>query len=338
MSLWLWIAVGAVLLSIIQFLTARLRRPSFSVAGLHVLVTGGSQGLGKAFAELCCRKGARVTIVARTAAKLEETAQDIRSRVSGAEIQHLSVDVAAARTKDFLGMLEQAARSFGRVDVVVSNAGTGIAKLLLQSAPEELDELLESQMALNLQGTLRCAIASAQRLASDGRGGRVCIVSSACGLLSMPGYAIYSSTKYGQRGFVHGAYHEFRRHGVHLSIYFPGSMQTPGFEKELEVVPLVTGKIEAQCSDIATPESAAQALLSGLEGGAMEITNEAFPQLLIETPTGCVLLDAIIGGVISLARLGWSLFIQFMTNSYLQPRSSEAASGPSAASSSGKKD
>merc|ERR1712113_643714 len=103
------------------------------------------------------------------------------------------------------------------------------------------------------------------------------IVSSAAGLISMPGYAIYSATKFGHRGFLAGAYDEFKQHGVYLSVYFPGSIRTPGFQAEQEAMPEVTARIEAQCSDVSSADSAAQVLLRGILDGKKEITNEVLP-------------------------------------------------------------
>ncbi|CAK0791348.1 unnamed protein product, partial [Prorocentrum cordatum] len=171
-----------------------LRRPRIKVSGKHVVITGGSQGLGKALALLCVQRGARVTIVARTASKLEEACAEIG----------------------------QAARTFGRVDVFVANAGTGNGMLIIGSPTAEVQQTLETQVAVNLVGGLRCVIAAAQLMVSDGEGGRVSIVSSVAGLATCPGYAIYSATKFGHRGFLAGAYEEFRRHGVHLSVFYPG--------------------------------------------------------------------------------------------------------------------
>eukprot|EP00913_Durusdinium_trenchii_P032255 g30200.t1 len=119
----------------------------------------------------------------------------------GAKIQHLAMDVSAMRSAHFAELLgEAASEGFGRVDVVVCNAGTGVAKLLVGTSLEQIDELMDAQISTNLLGSLRCATAAAQVMASDGQGGRVAIVSSAAGLISLPGYAVYSATKFGHRG------------------------------------------------------------------------------------------------------------------------------------------
>jgi len=154
-------------------------------------------------------------------------------------------------------------------------------------------------------------------MATNGRGGRVSIVSSAAGLISTPGYAAYSATKFAQRGFLAGAYDEFRRQGVLLSVYYPGSIKTPGFAEEQESLPLVAAKIEGQCSNACTAESAAHDLLRGIEAGTREITNELLPALLVDMPTGSEFLDAPIAAIVQLIRSGWYLYLRFMCKMYI---------------------
>ncbi|CAJ1360757.1 unnamed protein product [Effrenium voratum] len=166
-----------------------------SIAGKHVLITGGSQGLGLALAKLCYLRGAKVTIASRTKAKLEQACSEIRqlAGVHGAKIQFVILDVSSMRSAQFAEVMSDAAKDFGRVDVVVANAGTGIAKLLVGTPLEQLDELMEAQISTNLMGSLRCAMAAAQVMASDGQGGAVAIVSSAAGLISLPGVCLLTT-------------------------------------------------------------------------------------------------------------------------------------------------
>ncbi|CAK9011080.1 3-dehydrosphinganine reductase TSC10A (3-ketodihydrosphingosine reductase) (KDS reductase) (3-ketosphinganine reductase) [Durusdinium trenchii] len=232
----------------------------------------------------------------------------------GAKIQHLAMDVSAMRSAHFAELLgEAASEGFGRVDVVVCNAGTGVAKLLVGTSLEQIDELMDAQISTNLLGSLRCATAAAQVMASDGQGGRVAIVSSAAGLISLPGYAVYSATKFGHRGFLAGAGHELEQHGVHLSVYYPGSIATPGFEHEKQLMPTVTARIESSCSDVSKPEDAAAVLLAGIERGTKEITNELLPSLVVDFPTGFTPLDACVAAVVQIVRAGWSIYLRAMS-------------------------
>eukprot|EP00930_Biecheleria_cincta_P007495 TRINITY_DN108715_c0_g1_i1.p1 TRINITY_DN108715_c0_g1~~TRINITY_DN108715_c0_g1_i1.p1 ORF type:complete len:368 (+),score=59.38 TRINITY_DN108715_c0_g1_i1:98-1105(+) len=307
----------------------RLRRPKITVSGKHVLITGGSQGLGLALAKLCFQQGAKVTIVARTQSKLEAACADIKKitpHAEGACVQYFAMDVGTIKCKQFSELMGHAAAAFGRVDVLVANAGTSFGGLLLETSFDDIDEVLETQLSVNLQGALRCVTAASHVMAADGLGGRISIVSSAAGLISLPGYGIYSATKFGHRGFLAGAYHELQRHGILLSVYYPGSIQTPGFKEEQESKSTVTAKIEAQCSDVSSAESAAEVLLRGIEGGTMEITNELLPWLIVDHPTGCAPLDAAIAVVVQLIRAAWFIYLGLMSKYYIRPFNSPGAS------------
>ena len=308
-----WVHVVTALM-VIPLVIGLLRKPRMSVRGKHVLITGGSQGLGRALAEQCVQKGARVTIVARTLSKLEKAVEEISAL---GEIQCRTLDVKAATVADVRALMEDAAESFGRVDVFVANAGTGPGVLVLDTPSDEFEGMMEHVVATNLVGSMKCATAAAQAMSSDGRGGRISIVSSAAGLISLPGYSVYSATKFGHRGFLAGAYHEFLRRGIRLSVYYPGSIKTPGFKDDQEACALVTSKIEGQCSDVSSAASAAGCLLAGIEGGVREITNELLPALLIDTPTGSPLVDAAVGAVVQLIRVGWFAYLEMMSGMYI---------------------
>ena len=123
--------------------------------------------------------------------------------------------------------------------------------------------------------------------------------------------------QFGHRGYLAGAYHEFKRRGVLLSVYYPGSMETPGFKEEMASAPLVTAKVEGQCSDVNTADSAAEVLMWGISTGAREITNELLPALLVDYPTGSPFVDAAIAWVVALIRAGWTTYLGIMCHLYI---------------------
>ena len=94
-------------------------------------------------------------------------------------------------------------------------------------------------------------------------------------------------------------------------------METPGFKEEMASAPLVTAKVEGQCSDVNTADSAAEVLMGGISTGAREITNELLPALLVDYPTGSPFVDAAIAWVVALIRAGWTAYLGIMCHLYI---------------------
>lgn len=282
--------------------------------GKHVLITGGSQGLGKAVAARCVREGALVTIVARSESKLSAAVADLGSP----NVHSLALDLSKATAAELAGLIETARSVAGRqVDVLVANAGTGHARLLDDARSP--DAYVAGLVDLNLKATLLLITAAARAMS----GGRICVVSSAAGIISLPGYAYYSATKFGHRGLLAGAYHELKRRSIFLSCFYPGSILTPGYESELEDRPLVTDRIESSCSDTSSADACAAALITGIKSGAREFSNELLPHLAVDCgPSGCLILDLPVALLIAVVRVGWDLYVDVMARTYLPCASS----------------
>jgi NAD(P)-dependent dehydrogenase (short-subunit alcohol dehydrogenase family) len=301
---------------------------NYSVANKHVLITGGSQGLGLSLAKLCLKQGARVTIVSRTEHKLKAACEKLCKHAPSPgsyQVRYEVIDLSKATAPELKALMINASSAFGRVDVVFANAGFGCSTLVVDADPsqndlESKDQYIQRVVNLNLMGTLRTVTSAADLMVKDGLGGRICIVSSAAGLVSTPGYAFYSATKFAHRGFVDGAYEELRHRGVLLSVYFPGTIETPGHAIELQSIPPVTQRIEAQCSDIDTPDSCAATLLHGVVAGKREIANELLFTACTYAPTGNVVIDAMLAGLISIIRSGLGVYTSVMVSQFVQPK------------------
>lgn len=294
------------------------------LSGKHVVITGGSQGLGYALAALCVEEGAVVTIMSRSQQKLEAAARQLNGSRDSTPVHFVSLDVSKASSAEMAAALERAAHLAGkRIDIFVANAGTGHSRLVLQKAAplSQTDDYITSMVDLNLKGTLVAITQAAHAMAADGIGGRICFVSSSAGVVSLPGYAYYSATKFGLRGTLAGAYHELKRSGILLSCFFPGSILTPGYTEELEDRPDITQRIETTCSDTTSATSVAKTLLSGLKAGAREFSNELFPRLALDSPTGCLHIDLVIALVACIGKVVWDLYLEVVTFTYLPQRS-----------------
>src|SRR5438067_9442202 len=110
-----------------------------TLAGSRLLITGASQGIGRALALAAARRGARVLAAARSDELLRELADE--ARVAGATLETVRADVTSA--DDRQGMVEAALRHFGGLDVLVNNAGVGATGHFAECAPERLRAIME---------------------------------------------------------------------------------------------------------------------------------------------------------------------------------------------------
>jgi NADP-dependent 3-hydroxy acid dehydrogenase YdfG len=176
--------------------------------GKVALVTGASGGIGAAVARGLHGAGASVGLISRRGGDLGferglGMACDVRDRAA----------VGAAT--------DAVVERFGRLDIVVANAGVGAYGSFLELDPEQLEAMID----VNLKGTLYTAAATLPHLIAAGEGDFVALASVA-GLRAFPGEAVYNASKFGQIGFTRALDHELREHGVRATSICPGGVKT----------------------------------------------------------------------------------------------------------------
>lgn len=234
-----WAVAGALLACAAVFdVVRRWRLPRRSFSGKHALVTGGSAGIGKAIAAELLRKGARVTILARTKAKLEEAVAELSAAQAGgvANVQY----VCASTTNDeqLRAAVQTATANFGPVDVLVANAGSAAPGLFLEMPVSTF----ESQADLNYLGTVRSIKAVLPQMVAQ-RSGQVVIIASGAAVSSFMGYSSYAPTKWALRGLADALRNEMVGFGVSVHIGYPPDTETPGFENENKTKPVSTAHV-----------------------------------------------------------------------------------------------
>jgi short-subunit dehydrogenase len=187
-------------------------------APLHgevAIVTGASSGIGAATALELGKRGARVVLAARRAERLEANARAIRE--DGGEALAIPTDLADATDVQLL--LDHVIASFGRVDVLVNNAGAGWSTAVASSAPNSLVALVE----VNLLGAMVLTAAALPGMLARSHGA-IIFVGSLSGRVPME--PVYSATKYGLRGFSLGLRRQLAGTGVSVSLVSPGNIDT----------------------------------------------------------------------------------------------------------------
>ena len=193
------------------------------MSGKVAIVTGASSGSGLAVARAWAARGGRVALVARTAAKLEERARAIGADVAAAfplDVSDLGALVALpARVK----------QHYGRLDVVVNNAGVNYRGPVDRFDPMQLAEIVTT----NLTAPIVLARAAIDHIE---RGGSIVQVASLAGMVPVPHEATYCASKAGMRAFSRAAAIDLEPRDIHVGVVCPGPVDT-GFLGDLTEVP-----------------------------------------------------------------------------------------------------
>jgi 3-oxoacyl-[acyl-carrier protein] reductase len=189
------------------------RRLTVDLSGQVAVVTGASQGLGRAIAEALAASGAAVALVARSADKLGEVAAGIRAAGGTAEV--FPCDVMKA--EDVQRVVEAVVEKLGRLDILVNNAGVTRDTLLPRMSDEEWDQVL----ATNLRAPF-LFMRAASRPMMQQRYGRIVNVASVSGLIGNPGQANYSASKAGLVGLTKTVAKELAGRKITVNAVAPG--------------------------------------------------------------------------------------------------------------------
>lgn len=182
-----------------------------------VIITGGNSGVGAAAAKLAAKEGAKVVITARRAAALEEVAKEIEA--AGGTVLAVPTDIS--RPGDAENLVEKTMEKFGRIDVLVNNAGIleeGL-KPIDRFTDEDMDRIIET----NTKGTMRCMRAASQKMQP---GASIVNVASVAGVLGCGG-AAYVASKSAVIGITRHTALRFQAAGIRCNAICPGTIVTP---------------------------------------------------------------------------------------------------------------
>ncbi|MCB9699860.1 MAG: SDR family NAD(P)-dependent oxidoreductase [Alphaproteobacteria bacterium] len=233
--------------------------------GRRVLLVGGSEGIGRQTALELCRRGAHVVIAARRQGPLDEALALMQPLAKG-RVGAVAMDIVdRASVRAAVPVVEE--QLGGGVDVIVVNAGSARPGYV-----HELDDAdFDAMIAVNYAGHANVVRAFLPGMMARKKGD-VCFVSSALGFMSMPGYSAYSASKFAVAGFAEALHVELRPHDIRVSVFYPGTTDTPGLVNENASKPRAVWLMESDSAFSKThaPESVANKLLAGIEGGRFE--------------------------------------------------------------------
>lgn len=200
-----------------------------------VVVTGGGRGIGRAIAERFAGAGARIVVAARSNPELEETRQSIEA--GGGKCHIRVADVAAP--DDVRTLIDDTAKLYGRLDVLVNNAG-----IAPQASLENLDaSLFEMVHAVNIAAVFHACRAAWSLMKKQG-GGVIVNISSVASVDPFPGFAAYGASKAWVNAWTKGLAEEGRACGIRVFAVAPGAVETrmlrdafPDFPKDQTLRP-----------------------------------------------------------------------------------------------------
>jgi 3-dehydrosphinganine reductase len=227
--------------------------------GQHVLITGGSSGIGKATAKLWASRGANIAIMGRDPVKLEQAQAEILASClqPSQQVMALSADVSDRSQAE--QAMQTAMNQLGTPDVLITCAGIAHPGYF-----NELPiEIFEQTMAINYFGSLYCIKAVLPAMEKQRRGHLV-LVSSGAGLIGIYGYTPYSPSKFALRGLAEALRGELKVAGIGISIVYPPDTDTPQLIAENRTKPPETKRITATAKTWSA-EAVAQTILAGID-------------------------------------------------------------------------
>lgn len=208
--------------------------------GKVALITGGSYGIGYGIAEVLLKDGCKVAITGRTESKIVESAEKLAAETGG-ETLGVSGDVRSA--KDMDAICKKVIDKFGKLDVVVANAGVGHFGSIEELTADEWNQTIDT----NLTGVFNTVKSTVSEIKKSQ--GYIITIASLAGTNFFANGAAYNASKFGLVGFSQAIMLDLRKHGVKVSTIMPGSVtshfagHTPSEEDAWKIQPEDIGKL-----------------------------------------------------------------------------------------------
>jgi NAD(P)-dependent dehydrogenase (short-subunit alcohol dehydrogenase family) len=196
-----------------------IKAPNFSLAGKVTLVTGASRGIGRACAEACAAAGSDIVLGVRDIA----AAADLIARLEATGRKILPVTLDISKRDQIAAAVEQAIKTFGKIDILVNNVGVAPGNLAELVEEDDLDQILD----INIKGTFLMTQAVARHMIAA-KSGRIVNISSQAGTVALRGEAIYCMSKAAINHLTRCLAGEWAVHGITVNTVAPTFIWTDG--------------------------------------------------------------------------------------------------------------
>jgi len=187
------------------------------------IVTGGSRGIGRAIAKVLASAGCSVVITYKSSSK---QAQEVVDEISKGDSKAFAFQADSAKFEDAQRVVEEVLKIFGKIDILINNAGITRDNLLLRMSESEWDDVIET----NLKGVFNFTKAVIKHMISQ-RSGKIINIASVVGLIGNPGQANYAASKAGIIGFTKALAKEVASRNIQVNVVAPGYVETEMTEK-----------------------------------------------------------------------------------------------------------
>lgn len=189
-----------------------------NITGKTIVITGASSGMGAAAARHLAAKGAAVVLGARRTDRIESLVSEITEASGRAAI---AVQTDVTKREDLQRLIDVAIETYGRIDVLINNAGVMPLSPLERVKVDEWDQMID----VNLKGVLYGVAAALPHMIAQ-KSGHIINVASVAGHKLFGGSAVYSATKFAVRAFSEGLRQEMAPHNIRTTIISPGAVKT----------------------------------------------------------------------------------------------------------------
>lgn len=246
--------------------------------GTHVVISGGSKGIGKSLAKKFAELGTHVTIIARNESDLQLAKNEIEKHRKNNNVQTIravSLDLTKITfpdnstskfNKHQREILERILGEHDRCDILINCCGSAITGRFEDTSQHQFEFMMQVNYfsSINLTRILLPTMKARSLQNQNGlrsNGTRIVFVSSMCGLLSFFGFSAYSASKFALVGMAEALHMELKPFKIGVTVAFPPDTDTPGYEEENKTKPSLTLKM-SETSSVYSPDDVAQTIIN----------------------------------------------------------------------------